>query len=115
MGHCAIGRPAGYSPRIGYALEIPISRYPPPSLFRRDTEPIPKVSRPINQTQHLKMKSHTKNELAQAAGVCTDTFRRWLKSDQAFLQANGITPTTKIFPPKVVKYLCEKYCIDLKD
>ena len=61
------------------------------------------------------MKSHTKNELARAAGVCTDTFRRWLKNDQAFLQANGITPTTKIFPPKVVKYLCEKYCIDLKD
>lgn len=54
-------------------------------------------------------------ELARAAGVCIDTFRRWLKSDQAFLAANGITPNTKLFPPKVVKYLCDKYYIDLKD
>ena len=30
-----------------------------------------------------------------------------------FLEANGIQPTTKLFPPKVVKYLCEKYDIDL--
>ena len=61
------------------------------------------------------MKSHSKIELARAAGVCIDTFRRWLKSDQAFLAANGITPNTKVFPPKVVKYLCDKYCIELKD
>ncbi len=61
------------------------------------------------------MKSHTKIELARAAGVCPDTFRRWLKTDRAFLEANGITRTTKLFPPKVVKYICEKYCIELKD
>ena len=59
------------------------------------------------------MKSHTKIELARAAGVCPDTFRRWLKSDTAFLEANGITPTTKLFPPHVVRYLCDKYAIDL--
>ena len=45
----------------------------------------------------------------------TSTFRRWLKSDQAFLEANGVTTNTKILPPKVVKYICEKYCIELKD
>ena len=84
-------------------------------LFRRDTEPIPKVSLPINPTLYKKMKSYSKSELARAAGVCSDTFRRWLKTDQAFLQANGITPTTRLFPPKVVKYLCQKYCIDLPD
>ena len=58
------------------------------------------------------MKSYTKSELARAAGVSAETFRRWLKNDRAFLEANGIQPTTKLFPPKVVKYLCEKYCID---
>ena len=59
------------------------------------------------------MKSYTKTQLADAAGVSTETFRRWLKRDDAFLKAHHITATTKVLPPKVVKYLCEKYCIDL--
>jgi hypothetical protein len=59
------------------------------------------------------MKSYTKAQLADAAGVSAETFRRWLKTDRAFLEANGIRSTTKLFPPRVVKYLCEKYAIDL--
>ena len=59
------------------------------------------------------MKAMSKTELARAAGVSLETFRRWLKSDRAFLEANGIRPTTKLFPPKVVKYLCEKYDIEI--
>jgi hypothetical protein len=61
------------------------------------------------------MKSHTKIELARAAGVSTETFRRWLMTDRDFLEANNIRPTTKLFPPKVVKYLCDKYAIDLPE
>ena len=59
------------------------------------------------------MRSYTKSELSRAAGVSPETFRRWLRSDRAFLAANGIRSTTKLFPPKVVKYLCEKYCIEI--
>ena len=59
------------------------------------------------------MKSYTKAQLADAAGVSPETFRRWLKTDRTFLAANGIRSTTKLFPPKVVKYLCKKYAIDL--
>ncbi len=59
------------------------------------------------------MKSYTKAQLADAAGVSPETFRRWLKTDRAFLEVNHIRPTTKLFPPKVVKYLCEKYAIEL--
>ena len=59
------------------------------------------------------MKSYTKAQLADAAGVSPETFRRWLRSDRTFLEANGILPTTKLFPPKVGKYLCEKNAIDL--
>ena len=59
------------------------------------------------------MKSHTKIELSRAAGVSPETFRRWLKTDRAFLEVNHIRPTTKLFPPNVVKYLCEKYAIEL--
>jgi hypothetical protein len=58
------------------------------------------------------MKAMSKYELAEAAGVSASTFRRWLKTDKAFLEANGIRSKTKILPPKVVQYLCEKYCID---
>ena len=59
------------------------------------------------------MRSCTKSELSRAAGVSPETFRRWLKTDRAFLEANGIRSTTKLFPPKVVKYLCEKYDIEI--
>ena len=59
------------------------------------------------------MKSRTKIELSRAAGVSPETFRRWLKTDRAFLAANGICPNTRLLPPKVVKYLCKKYAIDL--
>ena len=59
------------------------------------------------------MRSYTKSELSRAAGVSPETFRRWLRTDRAFLEANGIRSTTKLFPPRVVKYLCEKYCIEI--
>lgn len=59
------------------------------------------------------MKSYSKIELARAAGVSGETFRRWLRTDAAFLRANHITPKTKLLPPHVVRYLCEKYDIEL--
>lgn len=46
------------------------------------------------------MKACTKIELSRAAGVSPETFRRWLKTDRAFLEAHGIRPTTKLFPPQ---------------
>ena len=59
------------------------------------------------------MKARSKYELAQAAGVSTETLRRWLKDDEEFFKENHISPHAKILPPKAVKYLCEKYCIDV--
>ena len=60
-----------------------------------------------------KYKSKLKSELAQAAGVSLPTFRRWLLSDQEALRQMGVSPSTKILPPVAVRYLCEKYCIDI--
>ena len=60
-----------------------------------------------------KYKSKLKSELAQAAGVSLPTFRRWLLSDQEKLRQMGVSPSTKILPPIAVRYLCEKYCIDI--
>lgn len=59
------------------------------------------------------MKSMLKSELAAAAGVSRKTFRRWLLTDADFLREQGVNPKTKMLPPNVVKYLIEKYCIDL--
>ena len=59
------------------------------------------------------MKSYTKIELARAAGVSGETFRRWLRTDRAFLEAHHITPKTKMLPPIVVRYLCDKYDIEM--
>ncbi|MBQ3633017.1 MAG: hypothetical protein II952_01835 [Paludibacteraceae bacterium] len=58
-------------------------------------------------------KSMLKSELAKAAGVSLPTFRRWLLADQEELRQMGASPTVKILPPVAVKYLCEKYCIDI--
>ena len=59
------------------------------------------------------MKAMLKSELATAAGVSTDTFRRWLHSDTDYLRSQGITPKAKVLPPQVVRYLCEKYDIEI--
>ena len=56
-----------------------------------------------------------KFELAMAAGVSTSTFHRWLINDQIVLQNMDIAPHAKLLPPSAVKYICDKYCIDLNN
>lgn len=60
-----------------------------------------------------KYKAMYKNELARAAGVSTATFRAWLKADKQLLTAMGISPRQQLLPPMIVRYLCEKYDIDV--
>lgn len=60
------------------------------------------------------MKSMLKSELAAAAGVSRDTFRRWLHSDAAYFRSQHIDPNAKLLPPQVVRYLCDKYDIELE-
>ena len=59
------------------------------------------------------MKAMLKSELAAAAGVSRYTFRRWLQSDAEYMREQGVKTTSKMLPPKVVKYLIDKYCIEL--
>ena len=59
------------------------------------------------------MKAMYKSELAEAAGVTRDTFRRWLRSDINYLRSQGLSPKAKVLPPQVVRYLSEKYDIEL--
>jgi predicted DNA-binding protein (UPF0251 family) len=60
-----------------------------------------------------KYKSMYKYELAEAAGVSSETFRRWLKSDRALLASMGVTPKQQLLPPKAVRYICDKYDIEV--
>lgn len=59
------------------------------------------------------MRAMSKAELANAAGVSRDTFRRWLMNDAEYMHEQGVKPTAKVFPPQVVSYLIDKYCIEL--
>lgn len=54
-----------------------------------------------------------KYELAQCAGVSRQTFSKWLKSDKDFFVVNNCSTSAKIFPPVIVKYLIEKYVIEI--
>ncbi len=58
-------------------------------------------------------KAMYKIELARAAGVSLRTFNRWLQTDKIQLEARGCTGNEKLLPPSAVKYLCEKYVIDI--
>ena len=59
------------------------------------------------------MKAMYKSELAEAAGVTRDTFRSWLRSDADYLRSQGLGPKAKVLPPQVVRYLSEKYNIEV--
>ena len=58
------------------------------------------------------MKSYYKYELADAAGVSTRTFGRWLRQQSEQLSQWGITPRTQLLPPVAVKWICGQYGID---
>ena len=62
----------------------------------------------------MKYKAMYKNELARAAGVSLDTFRRWLKSDKQALESMGIMHKQQLLPPVAVRYICEKYDIEFE-
>ena len=61
------------------------------------------------------MKSMSKSELAQAAGISLSTLARWMKPYRQELEALGLRPGMRVLPPRVVKYLSDLYCIDVGD
>ena len=59
------------------------------------------------------MKSMTKAQLADAAGVSMKTFQRWLSRHSDELAMLGVRPRDKVLPPVAVRYVAEQYGIDL--
>ena len=61
------------------------------------------------------MKAKSKSELAELAGVSVCTLVSWFKSHMAELEALGLRPGMRVLPPKVVKFIADKYDIDITD
>ena len=60
------------------------------------------------------MKAMTKQQLADCAGVSVRTLNRWYEPYRHELEAMGMEPTAKLLPPHIVKFLSEKFCIDVE-
>ena len=59
------------------------------------------------------MKAMYKFELAAYAGVSSQTLRRWMNGYQTELDNMGVTRKSRLLPPAAVKFLCEKFSIDV--
>ena len=60
------------------------------------------------------MKAVSKQQMANKAGVSINTFNRWCKPFQKELEAMGLPPRARMLPPNVVKFIAEKFCIDVE-
>ena len=61
------------------------------------------------------MKAYFKNEIARAAGVSTNTLRRWLATKEGVLERMGVKHGQRLLPPKAVRYICHEYGISEDD
>ena len=54
----------------------------------------------------------SKSQLADSAGVSVRTLMNWCAPFQKELKKMGMSPTAKVLPPHIVKFICEKFDID---
>ena len=59
-------------------------------------------------------KAMTYTQLAAYAGVSRRTLYNWLVGHKKKLLELGVTPNNKALPPAAVRYICEKFCIDIE-
>ena len=55
----------------------------------------------------------SKQQLADAAGVSVNTLMNWCKPYREQLAQMGLLPNAKVLPPHIVKFISEKFCIDV--
>ena len=60
------------------------------------------------------MKAMSKQQLADAAGVSVKVLMSWCKQYQTELEAMGVKPMARVLPPIIVKFIAEKFCIDIE-
>ena len=60
------------------------------------------------------MKAMTKQQLAQCAGVTVRTLFNWCRPYRKELARMGLKPKDRVLPPRIVKFIAEKFCIDVE-
>jgi transposase len=55
----------------------------------------------------------SKSELADRAGVSVQTLMNWCRRFDTELSAMGMLPNAKVLPPHIVKFITEKFAIDV--
>ena len=59
------------------------------------------------------MKSMSKQQLADKAGVSLNTLNRWCKPFRQELEVLGLQPNARMLPPVVIKFIADKFDLDL--
>ena len=55
----------------------------------------------------------SKSELADKAGVSVQTLMNWCRPFRQELETMGMLPNAKVLPPHIVKFLSDKFAIDV--
>ena len=55
----------------------------------------------------------TRQQIACQAGVTVKTLSNWMKPYRKDLEDIGLRPGMIVLPPNIVKWIAEKFCIDL--
>jgi hypothetical protein len=58
------------------------------------------------------MKAMTRQQLACYAGTSVKNLRNWCQPYRKELEAMGLRPKMVVLPPNIVKWICERFCID---
>ncbi len=61
------------------------------------------------------MKAMSKSELADRAGVSVNTLMNWCRPFREELAQMGMLPNAKVLPPHIVKFITNKFCIDVDE
>ena len=59
------------------------------------------------------MKAMSKQQLADCAGVSVQTLMNWCRRFDTELTSMGMLPNAKLLPPHIVKFITEKFAIDV--
>ena len=59
------------------------------------------------------MKAMSKQQLADAAGVSVTTLMNWCKPYRTELDALGMRLNMRVLTPHIVKFIADKFCIEL--
>ena len=60
------------------------------------------------------MKAMSKQQLADAAGVSVKVLMNWCRPFRKEFEAMGLKPRDRVLPPRLVKLIAERLCIDIK-